>query len=248
MSILGPVVVPPSGSVTGDGNILAIIKAASRALGVKVPTAVYSATGRTEVELAQVANEMARRIRDAHDWSMLKVLNTETGDGTTTTFTLPSDYRKMPKDQQIWSSRTQEPLTHISGGDDWLNLTVRNYSVVTGVWTILGGAVQVMPAPSASESLYYYYISSNMVETAAAEYQASFTADSDIFRLDDRVLELGIIYEWRSRKGLDYKDELADYQEALGKAISDDKGARILTQRSRQRIDASIAYPWTISA
>ena len=89
-------------------------------------------------------------------------------------------------------------------------------------------------------------VEGDMVQTSGGGFQDFFSADSDSFRLDARTLELGLIYEWRSRKGLDFQDELADFNAALSRCISDDKGARILTQRSRQQIDARIAYPWNL--
>ena len=246
MTVVGPVIVPPSGSASQDRSILEILQDASTAMGISYPSSVYGQTDRTSLELQRVCNEMARRIRNAHDWQALKVLQTENGDDSTTSFALPADYLRFPKDGRVYSTRLDCPLTHVIGSDDWLHLQVRDYDVVTGAWTILGGNIEILPAPATGEDIKYYYLSRYMVQTSGGGFQDFFSADSDSFRLDARTLELGLIYEWRSRKGLDFQDELADFNAALSRCISDDKGARILTQRSRQQIDARIAYPWNL--
>lgn len=221
---------------------LAIVQDAATKLSLAQPTVLFGSTDRTAIELREALVESADKILHAHDWSFLKTISTHTGDGSATEFALPSDYLRMPKDAQVWSTKWQEPLTHITP-EDWLNLDVRAYDVVTGTWTIYGGNVVYKPALAADESAKFWYISNKVCANTGGTAKAQFTADDDTFRLDDRVLELALVWLWRSQKGLDYSEDMQSAEIALSRAIERDKGARILTQSSRGNVRAKLAWP-----
>lgn len=227
-------------------SVLEIVQAAAPKLGIAVPSALFSATDRTEVELRSILNEVAERIVRAHDWSALKTLETNTGDGVTVGFSLPSDYVRMPKDGQIWSSRWQNPLTPVSS-DEWLMLDVQDYDLVTGAWIILGGQIQFNPPLTATETAKWFYVSGNYAVPVSGANKSAFSADDDTFILDDRLLELMLIWEYRQRKGLDYAEDLANAEVALGQQISEDRGARIISQRSRAGARGAFAYPLNVT-
>jgi hypothetical protein len=54
-----------------------------------------------------------------------------------------------------------------------------------------------------------------------------FDADTDEFVLGDRLLTLAIIWQWKAQKGLQYAEDLANYENARKVAIDDDMGASI---------------------
>lgn len=224
---------------------LEIIQSAAPAIGIDVPSVLFSSTDRRDVELARVLNECAVRIGRAHDWEALKVLQTHTGDGTTSAYSLPSDYWRMPKEGQIWSTRWQRPMVHISN-EDWLRLEIRDYDLVVGNWTLFGGQVQYRPALASNENTQWFYVSENIVAPSSGANKARFTADDDTFRLDDFVLEMELIWKWREQKGMEYAEDMATAVNALEQAITKDKGARIITQSSRRNVRAKVAYPWSI--
>lgn len=226
---------------------LQIVQSAAPKLGIAVPSALFAATARTEIELRAVLNDVAERIARAHDWNTLKTLETNTGDGSTVGFSLPSDYLRMPKDGQIWSSRWENPLTLVSS-DDWLMLDVRSYDLTTGSWIILGGEIKFNPALASSETAKWYYISGNYATSSGGTNKSAFDDDDDTFRLDDRVLETALIWQYRKNKGLDYAEEMADAEMALAQAISEDRGARIITQASRAGPRADVAYPLNVTS
>lgn len=227
-------------------TILQIAQDAAPKMGVDVPDALVGSTDETEVEILSLAQELAERIARAHDWSLLKTLVTHAGNGSQTGFDLPSDYLRMPKEGQVWSTRWQRPLLHISP-EEALRLDIRNYDLVTGTWTIIGGQVVYAPALDSGESAKFYYISNAVVAPSTGSNKARFTADTDTFRLGDRLMELHLIAEWRNRKGLDYGEDMVNADTALSQAISDDRGARIVTQMSRRNVRANIAWPWEIT-
>lgn len=219
---------------------------AATKLGLERPSVVFTSSDRTAIELRRALIEASDMIARAHDWQLLKTIQTHTGDGSTTEFAIPSDFLRMPKDAQVWSSRWQHPLSAISP-EDWLHLDVRDYDIVIGAWTIYGGNFVYKPALATSETARFFYISDKVVAASGGAPKAQFTADDDTFRLDDRVLELCLVWIWRAQKSLDYAEEQAQAELALARAIEADKGARIVSQRRLTTMDAKLAYPLSVT-
>jgi hypothetical protein len=74
--------------------------------------------------------------------------------------------------------------------------------------------------------------------------KAAFTADADAFVLPERLLKLDLIWRWRALKRMEYSEDMVNFNMAMEKAISKDKGTRILVA-GRQRIPYNVrnAYP-----
>lgn len=225
---------------------LSIVQDAATKLGVAQPSVLFGSTDRTAIELREALIEAADKVLHAHAWQRLLTIQTNIGDGTTTDFSLPPDYLRMPKNAEMWSSRLQAPLAHISP-EDWLRLDVRDYEVSIGVWTIFGGDIVYKPALASTETTRFWYISNKVVANDTSGTKAQFTADDDTFLLDDRVLELVLVWQFRTQKGLDYAEDMATAEIALARMIERDKGARILTQTSRRSVCGKLAWPGVLS-
>jgi len=228
-------------------TILSVCQQVTPVIGLEVPTQVFGGTDREQIELQALANEMAQRIARAHDWELLTTLSTYTGDGVAETFALPSDYDRMPKKAQLWSSSLETPLTHITSTDRWLDLDVRSFDFVINAWIKIGGEIGIKPAMATGVTAKHYYQSNLIVEPVSGPNQTEFLLDTDAFRLSERLLKLGMIWQWKANKGHPYAEDLANYEEFKEKEISDDKGSRILFIGPRRRPKGTrTAYPQAI--
>jgi len=225
---------------------LAIVQDAATKLGLAQPSVLFGSTDRSAIELREALIEAADKIKHAHDWQILRTLQTHIGDGSTTDFSLPPDYLRMPKDADVWSTKWDRELAHISP-EDWLSLDVREYDIVTGTWTIYGGDMVFKPALAADEEAKFWYISDKACAANDSTRKERFTADDDTFVLDDRVLELMLVWVFRTQKGLDYSEDMQNAEIALSRAIERDKGARILTQRNKRSMRAKFAWPGVLN-
>jgi hypothetical protein len=216
--------------------------AALRLLGKK-PTSIFSSTDTFEMELAELANETATTIAKGHDWQALTKLATNTGDGSTVAFDLPTDYDRMTKDGNVHSHLYQTALfRRVKDLDEWIYLNDLLATATPGNWIILGAQMQILPAMASNETARFYYVS-NKIVNAAGTPQTSFTADTDAFILPERLITLGLIWRWRSQKRMEYAEDMQNYELALSEEISRDKGARILTS-GRQRYPANLNYAY----
>ena len=229
-------------------SVLSVLQdACTSGIALEKPTAVYGSSVREHLELATLANEMADMIAQSHEWQALQRIAVITGDGTTTDFDLPADFARMLNETQLWSAVIDGPLMPIRDRDDWLNAITKDYEFATNAWILYGNQLHFRPALDTSEVVNYFYQSSLWAKNAGGTNIAAFSADTDTFRLDERLLKLGVIWRWREMKGLPYAENLNDYELLKEKLIHRDRGPSILQDRnSRIRGMGTLAYPWTI--
>lgn len=233
-------------------SLLSIAKSVAKKIGIEVPEALAAATDDTSVVLYDAILEAAEKVVDAHDWQLLKRLQTETGDGSTSAFDLPSDFHRMPNDGHIWSSRLRQPFTEFTN-DEWLDYEVRAVPFVYGSYTKLGGQFLIKPVMASGETAKYYYQSNLLWNNGTANVaepttEGAVTQDANTWRLDDRLLMLCAVWSWKHDRGLPYEQHYMEYQKALGHAIERDRGPTVVDFGATDvHRDVKPAFPWTIS-
>ena len=153
----------------------------------------------------------------------------------------------MLKEAELRSSRYNTSHAHVTDSDQWLDMEIRQFNQVAGMWTLHGGQVRIRPAPAASEEVKFFYMSKLLAKDDQGTLKDGFTKDTDTFRLSETLLELCMIWKWRAQKGLPYAQDQENYEDAKEKLITTDKGSRILAiGRSRRLRGVTPAYPVSI--
>jgi hypothetical protein len=221
-------------------TVLSACQEAAIELSQTEPTTLFSTTDRFAKELRVQANKSAVAIMKAYDWQAMTRRATITGDGSDTSFALPDDYDRMAKKTNLASSSTNVDLIKAEDLDQWDYFNNHMSTTTPGYWIVLGGELQIMPAPGTGVVHSYYYISKNVV----SGNQAAFTADTDTFLLPERLLTLSIIWRWRASKRMEYAEDMRNFEIAFGEEAATDKGSRILIA-GRQRVPYNVqtAYP-----
>lgn len=230
-------------------TVLAAIQSAFVRLVGRKPTTIFSSTDQMEIEMGDLASEVAIDIMKSADWRALTKIHALAGDGTDTAFPLPSDYDRMVLGQDVEDGNNwlwgYTPVDDLS---DWIRITSSGFTAITpGWWIILDGQMQFSPAPTSGEEAVFPYISNLIGRTAASTRIAAFTQDTDSFVLDERLLTLGLIWRWKAQKGLEYAEDMATYEAALSQAQARDKGSRVIRKGwgSRQ-LGTYPAWPWPL--
>lgn len=225
-------------------TVLTACQLAAIELNQTQPSSLFSTTDPFAVELRRLANKSAKAIGSRYEWQKLTVLQTMTGDGSTTSFALPSDYDRMPVDGEVLTSQLSSGLRKVRDANMWLNLQLYPQIGVPGYWIILGGAMQILPALATGVLAKFYYIKNTTVTGAAAAAQSTFIADDDTFFLSDNVLTLDLIWRWRAMKRQEYAEDMQNFEIALAEEMTKDKGSRVLTVgRQRVPIDVDLPHP-----
>ena len=239
-------------------TLLSVVRDVCATVGVLLPQSVFSGiTGnRTMQEMVSVANEMAQRIcYDSRDWTKLRQTVTYTGDGVTTAFNFPANYQRMLLTTNVWrSTSTQQPMRFIADTDEWLVRRADPAATDTawGEWTFLGGQIHIFPVMAVGVTAFHGYLDKNCIELRAPNgdlngYGDRFLADADTFRLDERLLKLGMISQWKASKGQPYAEDMGTWADAMTSAMGRDSPSPILIDRLPIH-STRHTYPWQISS
>jgi hypothetical protein len=111
---------------------------------------------------------------------------------------------------------------------------------------MIGGQMLFWPILGPGITATFAYLDKNCVALNSGGVSAAFHADTDTFLLDERLLKLGAIWQWKAQKGSPYNEDLGTYGDALAVASGHDSPAPILIDRKAISRTAAIAYPWPV--
>jgi hypothetical protein len=229
-------------------TVLAVVKDVCAVVGVVIPSSLFSgiANNRTMQEMLALANEMAQRIAyDTRDWTILRKTHTMVGDGVTEAFDLPDNYKRMLLTSEVWRSTTdQAPMRFVPDTNEWLHRRSRDVTDSFGEWTMMGGQLLVEPTLASGQSAYFAYLDKNCVKLAATGVAEVFQADGDSFRIDERCLTLGMIWQWKAQKGSPYAEDMNTYGDALTSIMGrDGPSPVILGRKPISQAMGRVGYP-----
>lgn len=228
-------------------TLLSVCQEVAKGVALDVPDVVASSTDREIVELLSLANEMAERIAFGHDWQKLSAVHTLTGDGSTVAFDLPTNYSRMLVKAQVWSSSLETALSPITDLDRWLELDVQDFDFVVNAWTIYGGQMNIKPALATGVTAQFFYQKNTIIQASGGSYKTEFTADDDTFVIDERLLKLGMIWQWKANKGRAYAEDMVNYETHLSRLVVRDRGSKMIRIGAvRMPRDTRTAYPQAI--
>lgn len=223
-------------------TVLSACAEAAIELNQAEPATLFSTTDQFAKELRTQANKTALAVAEEYDWQKFLTLNTLTGNGSSTSFTLPADYVRMEKTADLLTSSFGRKLRKARDVNEWLSIQINTLNAATpGIWIIIGGTMNVRPAIASGETVKFYYVKNTIITSGT---KTAFTADSDTFDLSERLITLGVIWRWRAQKRKDYAEDMRNFEIAQAKAQYADKGSRVLVV-GQQRISANavLAHP-----
>src|SRR6478609_6633943 len=140
-------------------SFLTMIQEAAGSLNQPVPSAVFGvATGDAPL-WRNLAQREGRDLASRHNWQALIASASPITLAAKQQAALASDYDRMPLSGDLWNLTLQQryigPVDHMIYED----LVIRGSAVLPGAWLIQNGNIYITPAPTAGQSLFYYYIS-----------------------------------------------------------------------------------------
>jgi hypothetical protein len=227
-------------------TLLTVVQDVCEVVGVERPASVFPQIGtdRTMQEMVACANEIAQRIAsDTREWTQMKVVGTFTGPGNN--FAPPVDFKRLLLTTELWRSRqTLYPMRFISDLNEWIQRRSRHYSDSRGEWIYHGGRFLIVPdladrvmaadgvtVVSPAETATYGYLSKNCIVLFSGGVGDHFVQDGDSFLLEERLLKLGMIFQWKMNKGSPYSEDLGTWTDALSMAFGTNKPSPIIIGR-----------------
>lgn len=210
-------------------SLLTIVQEVAGSLNIPVPTSVFGNTASDAILFKVLANREGKELARRHNWQAIVVEHTWTTTATVAqSLALPSAYDRLPPDVEIWDRTGNARLSGPVSSREWMQLQAGTSGSVAGCWRIIGGVLNVYPAPTAGKTFALEYISKNWCESSGGTDQSAWAADTDVGLIREDLMALGLTWRWLKAKGMDYAEDFATYEREVEKASARDRGLRVM--------------------
>lgn len=234
-------------------TLLEIIQAAAVECGLDAPDTVISNADPNAVLLLGLANKAGRLIAKRHDWQGLEIQHTWTSAASAAQSSGPpsqTDYDRLLYRAELWDRTNHRKYSGPTDPLDWQRLQASTVAAgVNGWWRIVGGALNVYPTLTAGYTMALPYISKSWVTLSPTGYGSVFADDDDQVRIPDNLVELYVIWAFKHKEGLDYAEDMSDYEREFERAASADRGlrARVMSSAGRDGMPATPGWTGVVS-
>jgi hypothetical protein len=212
-----------------DMSLLTIAQNAARKLNIAAPATVVGNADLNAALLLYLAQEEGDELSRRHDWQALTTERTFTSlAAVIQTGFLPSDYDRLVFAAEIWDRSRSLKFAGPTPSRAWQQLQTSQAAGVVGWWRILADQINIFPAQPAGNTLAFEYVSKNWCATSGGSPLSAWAADTDVGRISERLMTLGIVWRWLRAKGMDYAEEMSTYEREVEKVCSRDRGAGLI--------------------
>lgn len=207
-------------------SLLSIAQKVAPRLGLRRPPAIIGSTDQTAQMLLELANEEGDELSRFHDWQSLVMERTFTtlAQVEQTNALIAADYDRLPHNVEIWNRSLNARYAGPTPQRIWQQLQQGVSAGIAGWWRVIGNQLMIYPAPAADQALTFEYLSKNWCQSATGTPQSEFLADSDIARVPERLMILGIRWRWKAARGFAYGEDMETYEREKEKAAANDRG------------------------
>lgn len=207
-------------------TLLSVCRNVLAETGWPVLSTIASNTEITAQQIFAIANAELKSLSERYDWPHLETDYSFDTVVDQSVYAWPNDFRKVSVASlfdaaQYYNVKGSVPI------DDWNarkhgllgNLSRQVYRV-----NYAGGtpAIELTPTPADVRSVVALYYSTNYASDVSdvSVNQPEYTLDTDVSRVPERLVELGVKWRFRRAKGLDFSVELAEYNETVSQQFA----------------------------
>lgn len=89
-------------------------------------------------------------------------------------------------------------------------------------YRIWQGNFYLQPAPTAGQTIAFEYASDWAIQADDGTWKKRFTADDDVFALNEDLLLMGLSWKWRRKKGFAYAQEFDDFENFVAQELGNE--------------------------
>lgn len=229
-------------------SLLTCVQDAMVLCGLTQPSQAISNTDNTVLQFVAFAQKEADETWSEFNWRQSRIAAQLNGDGSTTLFSLPSDFERILAGPSLWSQQYPSiPLQWVSD-TELLALKALPVTPVRPVCRLIGGTLEIWPAIAAGEVISLEYYSTNPICTSdGLTRKPRWTFDSDFVLFPEPVMTRGIIWRWKQSKGLDYAEDFRTWELERQKKAAHDGGARVVQMARAFNITPSSVWPGIVT-
>lgn len=214
-------------------SLLSIINAtALKVLKQRVTTAVGS-TDSNVLQLIELVNEEGQELASKYTWQVL------CNEGTVTTLATEAQGSLTALagadfdfiiNETMWNRSQRRPVPGPLSEAEWQGLKA---TFITGPWIqyrVRGNQLLFIPIPAAGQTVYFEWQSKYWcTDTTGVAGRSAMTADTDIAKLNERLITLGTVWRFKQQSKLDYSEDQDKYEAAVMDAVARDGSKPRLT-------------------
>lgn len=213
-----------------QSSALKIVNRALQEIGLpQVATITSSADDQTGFQALGLLNALGAQLIKVHDWQFLEKTQTFIGDGVTTEFDMPLDYKRIVNQTQ-WSSKNKRPMygPMTPQGWSWVQFGIVSVGVYYR-YRILDNKFVVFPVPADQEELNFFYISKNWVwDPILLVYKSEVENDTDEPIFEDYLLTAGVKFKLWAAKGMESSELGREFEYMLATEKGQNQGAPVI--------------------
>lgn len=242
-------------------KVTEVLDRAARQCSVTAPSSWITATSTTAKELRddflpETIDELQKRI----DWSApIGKQVVITGDDSEN-YALPANYVRLTNNETAVyeTTTTRRAAIPVDSDGGWTHLKEIGTAGGSRYYRLKGYdgnyTIDFYRPPTTSDSITVSYISNvwlmSYVGSESEEGGGGEPVEASIFATANdevlyprRILELGIVWRFRKRKGLPYQDILAEYEAWIATTANRMRGRRTINFGETRRITSPFAIP-----
>jgi hypothetical protein len=211
-------------------TVLSIIQNSCQRLSLVQPSTVTGSTDRQVQQLFGLLNQTGHDLHNDLNWSDLMTEFTfTTVNSDVQPVALPADMER-PIPNTFFNRSTRRGVLGPITPQRWQAIKAQPiFNVVYLSWRKRTGQFLMTPTPPAGQTIAFEYISKNWATGAVGQPdpgpKAAFTQDTDTSVFEEEMLTLGVIWRFLRAKGLDYAEELKDYEAQKEAKSAEEAGA-----------------------
>ena len=235
-------------------SLLSVIQEVCRRINIPQPASVIGNADANITQLLGIANEEGQKLARRHRWTALNVeatFQTLAAQQQVNVKTTWPDFRYIVNDT-LWNRDLKRPVFGPLVPAQWQQLAAQSMQGPWQQYRIRQGYFYFIPQPPAGQNIWFEYASAYWLNNAVGGYSSNaFRGDTDVVLLDEEIIQMGIEWRWKKKKGLEYAEDFTDYERMVLNAMAQDGGKAVLNlSGSRFDIYPSIAVPsgsWPIT-
>jgi len=199
------------------------------------PTSWITANSGSYSELKLFLRQTVEELLDRVDWAnplCIDYVITGTGDET---YAMPSDFKRLTRDPMavLETTNTRRPVRPVTTNGAWTNLETLGASGSERYYRLSGDeqagySLSFFQPPIAGVSITASYITKNWLKIGSTA-GAVWSDVAATLLLPRKIVEMGIIWRFRRRKGFDYTDRKSEYEANLMRLANEARQIRTIS-------------------
>lgn len=200
-------------------SLLSICKSVLAETGWPVLSTIASNSDATAQQIFAIANTELEALSEQFSWPHLEVeYNFATVAGQAV-YLWPADFRVLAP-QSVFDKAQYYELKGSTGMQFWEllkygKLGQLNRARYRTVYPLGAPGIEMTPAPTGINPLVAVYYSDEYARQQDGTSVARYSTDTDVSKVPERYIQMGVKWRFRRAKGLDYSAELAEYNNTI---------------------------------